>query len=88
MNRATVIARGYRGRPLQRVVISRSHGLVYVAAPDSVSDVEAGDSCPIGFPETDIFLFDSIIYADLCAQWNQHGSTNPDIWHSLRRYRP
>jgi hypothetical protein len=87
MNKSIVIARAYRGEPLKRLVLKVANGCVYVANPAAMTAVENGESFPIGFPEEDVFLFDSDAYEALASEWEKRKATNPQSWRRLRRYR-
>lgn len=82
-----VIARAHGGEPLRRLAIKSGESCVYLANPDNLASVESGDSFPIGFPNEDVFLFDSIVYADLVSEWASQSTTNHQSWQRLKRYR-
>lgn len=87
MNRPIVIARAHRGEPVQRVVFGLGDNCVYLANPASIEAVESGESSPIGFPDEDVFIFDSAAYTALRSEWDQQHSTAPRSWKNLKRYR-
>jgi hypothetical protein len=88
MDERVVIARAHRGEPLRRIVIKVAHGRIYLANPASLEAIKAGESAPIGFPESDVFLFDSEAYMKLRAQWENGQRTDPLSWQNLSSYRP
>jgi hypothetical protein len=64
-----VIARAYRGRPLDRVTVGRQGRVVFVADA-SVSDAirnTIGDG--IGFPAKYVFEFNAELYESLSGAW-------------------
>ena len=89
MPESLVIARGYRGEPLKRVAICAENGLIYVANPDYVYAVKAGDSFPVGFPPEDVFVFEKAAFLALRAAWGlTQQEPPPAMWHPLRRFQP
>ncbi len=84
-----VIVRAFEGEPLQRVVVSIGERLVYVASPELIPSVTAGNSEPVGFPKEDVFEFEREVFDTLRAAWamghRQPGS--PELWGRLRRYK-
>ena len=51
MDHTLVMARAYRGQPLELVALEEKHGLVYLADPALHEAVETGDSGAVGFPQ-------------------------------------
>ena len=86
MEATRVIARAFRGEPLSRVAVHHENGLVYITTPDRIDAVKTGDWSPTGFPEEDIFLYNSDTYKELRAQWELERKTSPQSWRGLCRY--
>jgi hypothetical protein len=82
-----VIARAYGGEPLRRFALKSGKYCVYLANPENLASVESGDSSPVGFPNEDVFLFDSMAYDDLVSEWTSQSATNPRSWQRLKPYR-
>lgn len=75
-----VIARAYRGEPVMRIATERCNGLIYLANPERIGDVQAGASCPVGFPEEDVFALDEPLFQRLRYQWEATGATDQALW--------
>jgi hypothetical protein len=74
------LVRAYGGEPLCRVVVGETERVVYIANPDKLPAVEAGDSSPVGFPHEDVFEFDAALYERLRDQWDQERHTDDALW--------
>lgn len=81
-----VLVRASRGKPLHRVAVSAANGLIYVARKESLETKKGSEFNPIGFPEQDIFVFDSDLFQRLEAEWLDKGETAPQSW--LTAVRP
>jgi hypothetical protein len=58
----------------------------YLANPERIAAVEAGETEPIGFPQEDVFQFDEDVFAALADQWARQRETDPAIWRKLKPY--
>jgi hypothetical protein len=83
MDRVTVIARGYGGKPLARVLCDVQKGKAYLANPEVMDRVRRGESGPIGFPLEDVYEFDAAVLGDLMEQWRRNETTDPNTWSRL-----
>jgi len=86
MDEPTVIARAHGGEPLRRVAMRMGNGCIYLANPAFLDAVRLGQSSPIGFPESDVFQFDSGTYEKLCAEWESTRVTSQETWRALSRF--
>lgn len=78
-----VLARAYMGEPTKAVEVERRPGVVFLSHPDMVSKVKANQVEPVGFPEEDIFEFDSDLYELLTSEWDA-GQRPPTSWAAAR----
>jgi hypothetical protein len=83
---AIVIARAWGGEPIRRVALEQGKDVVYLANPDRIEAIRAGESAPVGFPREDVFEFDEGVFSTLVDQWASQRATDPAIWAKLRRY--
>jgi hypothetical protein len=81
-----VLARAYRSEPLRRIAIEAGDRVVYLANPEYLMEVEAGESDPVGYPREDVFEFDADLYMQLREQWEREGRTDDTLWRSARLY--
>jgi hypothetical protein len=81
-----VVARADRGKPVRRLALETGKRVVYLANPERIDAVEAGESYPIGFPMEDVFEFDEAVFAILVEQWARQRATDPAIWRKLKPY--
>lgn len=81
-----VLARAYRDEPLRRIAIETGELVVYLANPEYLKEVEAGESDPVGYPREDVFEFDADLYRRLREQWEHEGRTDDILWRSARPY--
>ena len=82
-----VIARAFSGEPLKRVVIEAGDTHVWIANPNSLSRIASGETSPVGFPRTDIFVFDDATYQLLTVEWKASGQTKFETWSALTVWR-
>lgn len=82
-----VLARAYRGQPLQRVAVRWDHNYVFLSNPDSVWAIEAGEAYPIGFPSEDVYIYESTTYDELLALWNKFGMTAESDWSGAKPFK-
>ena len=70
----------YRGRPLDRVVVSESARLAYVADLSAhSSDVCTPDG--VGFPREYVFRFDATLFDSLSRAWDaRNASALNELW--------
>jgi hypothetical protein len=83
-----VLAMASGGEPLRRMLLEVGERVFYLANPDRIGAVEAGETDPVGFPQEDVFEFNEDIFAALADQWARSGATDPATWQQLRRYPP
>lgn len=81
-----VMARAYRGEPWHCFAVRRTERAAFLAGPNSLEAIEAGDCEPVGFPIEDVFEFDASLYERLHAQWEREGQTDDALWRSARPY--
>jgi hypothetical protein len=81
-----VLAMASRGEPLRRMLMGVGERVFYLANPERIAAVAAGETEPVGFPQEDVFEFDERVFADLATQWARQRATDPDTWGKLRRY--
>lgn len=86
MAESFVIARAFEGEPLKRVALETGNGLVYLAAPEGISAIGAGEAGAVGFPMKDVFEFSESAFATLADQWARQRETDPATWGKLRHY--
>jgi hypothetical protein len=84
--RQVVLAMASGGEPLRRILTDIGERVFYLANPERIAAVEAGESHPIGFPMEDVFEFDEAVFAALVEQWARQRGTDPATWGKLRRY--
>jgi hypothetical protein len=80
-----VLAMASGGKPIKRIMMGIGERVFYLANPDLITAVEAGESDPVGFPQEDVFEFDEE-FAALADQWARQRATDPATWRKLRRY--
>jgi hypothetical protein len=81
-----VIVRAFGGEPLKRVAIGHGRGTVRIANPEFLAAVARGWSAPIGFPESDVFLYDSEAWDRLSGQWAATHEISSEEWGHLVPY--
>jgi hypothetical protein len=81
-----VMARAYKGEPWRCFVVRTTERGAFLAGPNSVDAIEAGECEPVGFPIEDVFEFDAALYDRLHAQWERDGRTDDMLWRSARPY--
>lgn len=86
MDEPVVIARAYGGEPLRRIAVRMGRGCIYLVNPASLEAVRLGESSPIGFPESDVFYFNSDTYEKLCAEWASARVTSQETWRALYHF--
>ena len=69
----TVIARGYRNRPLVRKVHSSGDRVVYLVTNEQFNLITDGKSSvpPIGFPKEDVFEYDETVVTSGSVDWSK-----------------
>lgn len=77
-----VLAMGYRGVPLDRVVTGHARGLAYLINSSVVNATEPAEFAGVGFPEMAVFEFDGRLYDSLCGAWEHR---NQDELRALWR---
>lgn len=82
-----VIARAFKGEPLHRVAVDHGPGLIYITTRARLPGVSTGEVQPTGFPDSDIFCFNTDTYERLRREWVDTGRTSPEVWREARRYR-
>lgn len=65
-----VLARAYRDRPLDRVLVEARDGVAYIANPSVDNSVRNTIGTGIGFPAQFVFEFDDELFARLSAAWD------------------
>ncbi len=83
-----VLARAYRSEPLRRIAIETGEQVVYLANPEYLREIEAGESDPVGYPKEDVFEFDADLYRQLLDQWEREGRTDDALWRAARPVAP
>jgi hypothetical protein len=83
---ANVIARAAGGKPINAVVVSHTDRVFYISAVTRIEAVRNGQIEPIGFPKEDVFLFNTMAYELLSAEWQEKGATSKSSWRQLSRY--
>lgn len=83
MNMQPVIARAHRAEPLRRVALSTANGLIYLACEQALAEVEDGALPSIGFPESDVFVWNERVFLEMQAKWTEDGETAPEQWDRL-----
>jgi hypothetical protein len=86
MSKPMVLARASQGEPLVRTVISEGESVIYLANPNRVAEVLAGQTDPIGFPREDVFSYDAGMEERLLNAW-QSGAPVDDLWRDAEPYR-
>jgi hypothetical protein len=81
-----VLARASGGKPLERMLMGIGERVFYLANPERIAAVEAGETDPVGYPQEDVFEFDEAVFADLSDQWARKRATEPATWQRLRSY--
>jgi hypothetical protein len=84
--RRVVLAKASGGQPLQRMLVEIGERVIYLANPERIAAVEAGDSEPVGYPQEDVFEFDEGVFAALAEQWARQRATDPATWQKLKPY--
>lgn len=84
---AMLIVRDFKGEPLRRVLVGYRRGLVYVANPDLVEDVNNGDSYPVGFSSEDAYAFDNVEFSSIPKEWKEAGKISDASWKRLQAKR-
>ena len=85
-----VLVRACLGSPLQRVVIHSTKRLVYVISPATVPALGITEAAGVGFPHSDVYIFDSKAYDELSAAFTQAGNLSRHEWRGkgLLQYQP
>jgi hypothetical protein len=83
-----VLAKASRGEPLKRMFMGVGERVFYLAHPERIAAVEAGETDPIGFPQEDVFEFEERLYTTLRAEWDGVGRTSDEQWRSAKRFDP
>jgi hypothetical protein len=81
-----VVAMASGGKPIKRILMGIGERVFYLANPDRIASVQAGETDPVGFPQEDVFDFDEAVFADLSEQWARKRATEPATWHRLKSY--
>jgi hypothetical protein len=81
-----VLAMASGGMPVKRILMGIGDRVFYLANPERIAAVEAGETDPIGYPQEDVFEFDEGVFATLAEQWARQRATDPAIWRKLKRY--
>ena len=76
----TVIARASADRPLIRIVMGVGRGVVYLANPASLDSIRSGQSRPVAFPASDVFIYDDGLAGRLLRAWDTDGEVSTDLW--------
>ena len=84
-----VMAKDYFGMPLKRIAIESVKSLIYIRNPNT----QDKNVFSVGFPSTDVFVFDEQLYSQLCAEWQAEGRTKAATWgmaklYNAVRYKP
>jgi len=66
-----VIARAYRDKPLDRIVVQADSNLIYLADPQASRAAIDDEKTGVGFPVSSIFKFDAALYDMLLAAWTK-----------------
>lgn len=64
-----VIARAYGGEPLQRVATGHTDTLTYILHPSVADAVGTKPFSGVGFPNGDVFEFESNVFESLNRAW-------------------
>lgn len=64
-----VLARAYRDRPLDRVLVGENVRVFYIAHRSSLDSTGKCESGGVGFPRGTVFEFDSALYDSLTEAW-------------------
>lgn len=86
MDRPKVLVRASQGEPLVRTVISEGESVIYLANPARLSEVQSGQTDPIGFPREDVFIYEPEVARRLMSAWQNDAATD-DIWRDAEPYR-
>jgi hypothetical protein len=81
-----VLAMASGGKPLKRIFVEDGERVFYLANPERIAAVAAGESEPVGYPHEDVFEFDEGVFAALAEQWARQRATDPATWQKLKRY--
>lgn len=81
-----VVAMASGGKPLKRMLMGIGDRVFYLANPDRIAAVEAGETDPVGFPQEDVFELDEDVFAVLAEQWARQRATDPATWRRLTPY--
>lgn len=83
MKQSIVIVRAYGGKPLRRVAVGSNRGTVHIVNPDRMEGVNSGWSAPVGFPNRDVFCFDTMTWNKISGLWERTGKLSPKDWERL-----
>lgn len=76
-----VIARDHRGRPLRRLMLEVAAGKGFICHPDTYEDCRKGAAYPVGFPLSDLFIFDEQLFARLESAFRRKDNRSlKSIW--------
>jgi len=64
-----VIARAYKDKPLDRIVVGEGERVIYIANPSTVVSTGKDGTEGVGFPKNCVFEFDSALLDSLNAAW-------------------
>jgi hypothetical protein len=81
-----VVARAAGGEPLKRVAVEARGVTVYLANPDLLDRIETGESVAVGFLLEDVYTFDSIVFSEMVALWDEGMRKLP--WNRLKGFSP
>lgn len=73
-----------RGEPVKLIAVGATHGLIYVANPESLQRIRDGLSWPVGVPEEDVFAFDSEAFQRLRQLWRTAEQLDRDAWRQFK----
>ena len=75
-----VLAKAYKGRPLEREATGRGDRVIYLADTSIERDkIEANDG--VGFPKESVFRFDVELFRQLDSAWSAHDHNElADLW--------
>jgi hypothetical protein len=82
------LARAYGDMPVDRRVVGRGHGLIYIVSPAiQGSEVEVANQS-IGFPEEAVFEFDAALYQKLVTLYEQKNRAElAGLWSKAKPFQ-
>lgn len=81
-----VLVRAFEGQPLKRIVVRATDDILYVANPQGLDRVLAGESKAIGFRRQDCFAWSEQAFERLAKAYAAKSRTDMAEWADVRAF--